>query len=100
MKDLKCGLAECEYNKAYCCLAKKISVSNDAGCQTYKENPSKKNLAFEVAEDFARRNYDVDTQVVCRADCIFNREDICQANGITVLGDLAHEAVCATFMKA
>jgi len=99
MKDLKCALAECEYNQAYCCCAKAIDVCSDTGCKTYAPNSGKRKNLFEAGEDFVPRNYDVDTHVHCKADCIFNKEDICHANGITVLGDLSHDAVCATFMK-
>ena len=99
MKDLKCALAECEFNQAYCCCAKAIDVSGEAGCNTFVENSNKRKSLFEAGEDFAKRNYDVDTNVHCKADCIFNKEEICNANGITVLGDLMHEAVCATFMQ-
>jgi len=100
MKDLKCGLAECEYNEAYCCCSKKIEVDKTAGCCTFKESSSKRKNLFEMGEDFQPRNYDVDTKVACKAECIFNKEDVCFANGITVLGDVAHDAVCATFMKS
>jgi len=99
MKDLKCAIAECEHNQAYCCCAKSIDVSDGAGCKTYSPNLNKRKNLFEVGEDFAKRNYDVDTAVACKADCLFNKENVCCANGITVLGDLAHDAVCATFMK-
>jgi len=98
MKDLKCALSECEYNQAYCCCAKSIDVSSDTGCNTFVQSTKRKNL-FEMGDDFAKRNYEVDTNVKCKANCIFNKEDICNANGITVLGDLTHEAVCATFMQ-
>jgi len=99
MKDLKCALAECEHNAAYCCCANKIDVNPAAGCNTYKPNSQKRKSIFEMGEDFAKRNYDVDTNVHCDADCIFNKSCICTANGITVLGDNSTDAVCATFMK-
>ncbi|MCL2847908.1 MAG: DUF1540 domain-containing protein [Firmicutes bacterium] len=101
MKDLKCGKTECCYNKAYECCAKEIEVTDCAGCKTYKEDDRKSNHhLFEAGEDFAKRSFDIDTAVYCKADCIFNKDNICKANGITVLGDLSQEAVCATFMKA
>jgi len=99
MKDLKCALAECEFNQAYCCCAKTIDVSGSAGCKTFAANANKRKNLFEAGEDFVKRNYDVDTAVHCTADCIFNKEEVCNANGITVLGDLTQDAVCATFMQ-
>ena len=100
MKDLKCGLTECSYNKAYACSAKQIEVTDGAGCKTFKPEDNKRDTHFEVAEDFAKRSFDVDTVVFCKADCIFNKESVCRASGITVLGDMEQDAVCATFMKA
>jgi len=100
MRDLKCGLTECTYNKAYSCCARQIEVTDCADCKTFKNDPDKKETYFEAGEDFAKRNFDVDTLVFCKADCIFNKESVCRANGITVLGDGKQEAVCATFMKA
>jgi len=58
MKDLKCALAECEFNQAYCCCAKAIDVSGEAGCNTFVENSNKRKSLFEAGEDFAKRNYD------------------------------------------
>ena len=101
MKDLKCGLTDCEYNTAYACCAKQIEVTDCADCKTFKKDPQKAGKLFEMGEDFASSgNYEVDTQVYCKANCIFNKENKCCANGITVLDDLNTSAVCATFMKA
>ena len=99
MKDLKCALAECVHNRAYCCCAKEIQVTVGADCETFRRDEEKRRNLFETGEDFAKRNYSIDTKVRCDADCIFNRDRLCYANGITVLGDKAHDAICATFMK-
>ena len=100
MKDLKCGLTECKYNNAYSCCARQIEVTGQADCKTFEKTDDKRKELFEAGEDFDKRNFSVDTQVSCKADCLFNKESICCASGITVLGDLQYDAVCATYMKA
>ncbi len=55
---------------------------------------------FEAAEEFAPANYSVNTSVKCGADCAFNKDNICYANGITVMNDPGSvEAACLTFIK-
>ena len=99
MKDLKCGLRDCKHNKGYSCCAKKIQVDNFTDCLTYEKSPEKKKVMFEAAGDFVAANYSVDTAVGCTAKCIFNRDDKCKANGITVMGAAEEQACCMTFVK-
>ena len=82
MKDLKCGLTQCKYNKGYSC------------CAEHNKNN------FEAAGDFKKVNYSVDTIVSCTADCIFNKENTCRANGITVMSEGGKPAGCLTFIKS
>ena len=99
MKDLKCGLRECVHNRAYCCVAKQIKVNQKTDCITYQPSEEKRRADFEAGEDFAVRDYSVDTFVKCDADCVFNKSKVCYANGITVMGDKASDALCVTFIK-
>ena len=99
MKDLKCGMKDCHYNKGYCCCAKEINVSESTDCKTYDPDPTKNRSLFEAGEDFVRSDYSVDTKVACGAKCIFNREGTCIANGITVMGQGESDAACLTFIK-
>ena len=85
MKDLKCGLTQCKYNKGYSCCAKCIDVDKHADCLSYTPEHNKNN--FEAAGDFKKVNYSVDTIVSCTAACIFNKENTCRANGITVVNN-------------
>lgn len=97
MKDLKCGKKMCKFNKGYCCCAKKIEVAKTTDCLTY--SPTEKNFSdFEAGEDFVKADYSVDTSVGCNADCIFQKENKCVANGITVMGEKS-SATCLTFIK-
>ncbi len=99
MKDLKCGLRECVYNRAYSCTAKQILVEKSTDCATFRRDETKRSKAFEAAEDFAARDFSVDTHVKCGADCMFNKDKVCHANGITVMGDHKKDAMCLTYIQ-
>ncbi len=99
MKDLKCGLKDCKYNKGYSCCAKNINVSSYTDCLTYSPDAKKRASAFEAAEDFAPANYTVDTNITCNAKCVFNKDTRCTANGITVMSQESGEAACLTYIK-
>lgn len=98
MKDLKCALKICTYNKGYCCCADEIKVSDDAFCKTFDIDESKQSdKLFEIGMDETKPDYSVDTKVKCIAPCIFQKSDRCHAIGITVLAD-QKSAECATFI--
>lgn len=99
MKDLKCGLRECVHNRAYSCRAKQIKVSQKTDCLTYTPSEEKRRASFEAGEDFAVRDYSVDTRVGCDAACVFNKDKVCFANGITVIGDKSADALCLTYIR-
>ncbi|MCI8413024.1 MAG: DUF1540 domain-containing protein [Clostridia bacterium] len=99
MKDIKCGLKECKYNKGYCCCAKDINVSTQTDCLTYSPDEKKRSSLFEAADDFIPANYSVDTAVTCTAKCIFNKNNRCISNGITVMGQGNGDVVCLTYIK-
>ena len=97
MKDLKCGKKSCKFNKGYCCCARKIEVAKSTDCLTF--TPTEKNKSmFEAGSDFVKADYSVDTAVGCNANCIFQKENRCVANGITVMGE-NNAANCLTFIK-
>ena len=99
MKDLKCGLRACVHNRAYCCAAKKIAVDESADCTTYEPDETKRRSLFEAGEDFVPRDYSVDTFVKCDAKCVFNKDRLCYANGITVMNDKQGDAMCLTYIR-
>ena len=98
MKDIKCGLKECKFNKGYCCCAKNISVSEQTDCLSYSPVESKRTSMFEAADEFIPANYSVDTSVSCNAKCIFNKDHKCVSNGITVMNETG-EVVCLSYVK-
>ena len=99
MKDLKCRMKNCRYNKGYCCCAKQIDVTEETDCSTYLPEEGANRSLFEAGSDFVKSDYSVDTKVSCGAKCIFNRAGTCIANGITVMGDGNNDATCLTFIK-
>ena len=99
MKDLKCGLKECRFNKGYSCCADCITIEGNTDCRSYAPQEDKRGSMFEAADEFVPANYSVDTKVKCNADCVFNKNNICVSNGITVMGEGEKDAVCLTFIK-
>ncbi len=99
MKDIKCGLKTCKFNKGYSCIAKEINVSSSADCTTYTRDSSKQSSMFEAGSDFVKADYSVNTDVGCRADCVFNKEGKCAATGITVMSEDSAQAGCLTFLR-
>lgn len=98
MKDLKCGLTACKHNKGYCCCAKAIDVDRYADCTSY-EPEKKRTSMFEAGSDFVKANYNVDTEVHCTANCIFNKNNKCYSGGITVMSEDDKPACCLTYVK-
>lgn len=100
MKDLKCGLKNCKFNKGYCCCAKEIYVDCHTDCLTYLPDQKQGIGMFEAGTDFVPARYDVDTKITCDAKCIFNKDNKCVANGITVTSEDRHQASCLTFVQS
>ena len=80
MYDLKCKRKGCEFNENCNCTAKNVEVTKDTSCKTYK--PSENNEAGD--EKISQPPIRKDIKVGCKAECIFNKEEVCMANGITV----------------
>ena len=100
MKDLKCGLRLCKYNKGYSCVANAIEIANNTDCLTYEKSDKKNKDMFENASEFVPANYNVDTEVSCGADCLFNKDKKCMANGITIMNSEGiGDANCLTYVK-
>ena len=99
MKDIKCGLKDCRFNKGYSCCADCITIQGDTDCRSYEPLADKRGSLFEAGDDFIPTNYSVDTRVNCDADCVFNKNHICVSNGITVMSEEDKAAVCLTYIK-
>jgi len=99
MKDIKCGLKSCKYNCGYGCVAKSISVNKKADCTTFLPDKAKQQATFEAGTDYVQAGYNVNTEVGCVADCVFNKSGKCAAVGITVMSEDKSTAGCLTFLK-
>ena len=93
MFDLKCKRQGCVYNENCSCTANHIDVGRETECQTYEDCGYRKVEQDEVKQNPTRKNI----KVGCRADCLFNDNNYCKANGITVITNEQHPE-CSTFM--
>ena len=104
--DLKCKKLNCKNNDRYSCMRDNISVTSGAECSSFekadelrdcqKQNVSK--TMFETAPDYHPYRHKRDVGIECGADCLFNYENKCRANGISVC-DCSKIALCTTFIK-
>ena len=98
MYDLKCKRQGCTYNKNCNCTAKQIEVTKNTECKTYQPSETMKHQEEKIGQPPIRK----DIKVGCHAECLFNKEEKCIANGITVqtcnsaLGEPC--PICCTFM--
>ena len=53
---------------------------------------------FEQAPEIAPFRAKENVDIKCNAECLFNKEGICKANGITVL-DGKNDGICGTFIE-
>ncbi|MBQ8451246.1 MAG: DUF1540 domain-containing protein [Clostridia bacterium] len=93
MFDLKCKQSNCTFNKMHVCSASEINVDKKTHCKTFEENNLKPKEREQIIQPMIRKNICVN----CQADCIFNHQSICNANGISVLTD-KENPICCTFL--
>lgn len=81
MYDLKCKRMDCEYNKNCNCTVNDLKIDSDTSCGSYhKSNEAEVGEVEKVGQPAVRKDIEVD----CTANCLFNKDCICEANGITV----------------
>ncbi|MBQ0017240.1 MAG: DUF1540 domain-containing protein [Clostridiales bacterium] len=102
--DLRCNKLSCKYNNKTTCKAKEIHVSEKTVCKTFERDKDKKQekpskVMFEQAPEFAPFRQKQNTDIKCNAKkCLFNKDGLCHANGITIL-DGKTDGVCGTFIE-
>lgn len=96
MYDLKCKRQDCEYNKNWNCTVKNLEIKDDTSCNTYvKSNEAEVGEVEKIDQPAIRKNINVD----CKANCLFNKDSVCEANGITVQTETNITCPnCCTFM--
>ncbi len=95
MVDLKCKCGKCEHNSNCNCYARCIMVGASAECKTYQKSKDENKTEYsdEIVQPLVRPS----VEVMCRANCLFNKQGKCKANGISVQID-NNNVECSTFL--
>lgn len=101
--DLKCKKMNCKYNEAYACMSKGIKVARNCECATFeksdkldeKQHQDISRDMFEVAPEIHPFRHNRAMSIECAAECLFNKDGICKANGISVMNG-KKAGVCIT----
>jgi len=106
--EIRCKKGNCKHNTGCSCSAKDVEISRGTECNSFVKDEIKDDLMiengniFEVAEELVPKNLK-NVPLECRArNCLYNRQDMCHANGITVINtddESDEEADCATFCE-
>lgn len=102
--DIRCRKTGCKYNDRYTCRAKEILIETNCDCQKFekdlqKEKVDKSQYIFsDNPPQYAPQRDSLTIGIECKANCLFNNNGKCEANGIT-LNDIKERAKCITFLK-
>ena len=103
--DLRCRKTGCKYNKDLTCLANQIKISKKLECLKYEYVKGKeikdfsKKIFSEKPPKIADYRHIKNICLICDAKCIFNKDNHCLSNGITINAAVSPEPKCMTFMK-
>ena len=105
--DLKCRNLDCENNNCYSCTRKGITVNNHSYCKDYKKSEKlNKEQQQNVPETMFKKEpiihpyrHNKTVNIECGAECLFNHDGKCYANGIAVQNLEPKNAKCITYMK-
>lgn len=100
--DIRCRKTSCVYNDRYTCKANAICISQKVTCEKFekgeKRGEDKTRLLFKKTPDYAPQRDSKTLDIGCKAHCLFNKDGICVANGIT-LNDLKDKPYCVTYLR-
>lgn len=89
--NIVCRKTKCKYNNNQACMSKKLYIDKELNCSEY--SPIEKNSLqdisknmMEVAPEIAPFRHNKDVEIKCTANCVFNKNCRCLANGIFVNG--------------
>lgn len=105
--DLKCRNLDCKNNDCYSCTKKGISINSHSYCKDYKkckdlDEKQRQNVPktmFEKEPELHPYRHNKTVDIECGADCLFNHNGKCLANGIAVQNLEPNHAKCVTFME-
>ncbi|MBQ8749631.1 MAG: DUF1540 domain-containing protein [Clostridia bacterium] len=89
--NIVCRKTKCKYNNNQVCMSPKIFIDRELNCEQYEpiEKGSLQDVSrnmMEVAPEIAPFRNSKDIIIRCNANCVFNKESECMANGIFVNG--------------
>lgn len=101
--DLKCKKLNCKYNNLCACMSKAIKIARNCECATFElsdkvEPKQRQDISkdmFEVAPEIHPFRHSKALSIECGAECLFNKDGICKANGISVMNGKS-AGVCIT----
>lgn len=100
--DIRCRKTSCKYNDRYTCKAESILIKKNVECQKYefgKKPVDKTKWIFsDKPPEYAPQRDSATISIGCKAQCLFNQEGKCVANGVT-LNDIKEKPLCVTFLK-
>ena len=100
--DIRCRKTDCKYNELLACKADKIDITDNINCASYEKVPGKardiSKQIFESTPEIADYVHNKKMCLECKADCLFNKDKECIANGITV-NDIKDKPLCITFCR-
>ena len=103
--DIRCRRTICTHNKGHTCFSCCVNIDQCAYCKSFEKRQtadvddldfSKK--MFEVAPEYSNFRHIKNVALTCNATkCVFNKDKVCMANGITVVED-NKKSCCATYL--
>lgn len=96
MVDLKCKKIDCIHNSNCNCYARYINVDKQTYCESFRHSHREKQTA-EVSDEIVQPIVRPSVEVECKANCVFNSDGTCKANGITIYCD-NNDPECSTFL--
>ena len=101
--DLKCKKLNCKFNDRCACISNGITVARNCECATFEKSDKivkeqRQDISkdmFEVAPDIHPFRHNRNMSIECGAECLFNKDGLCKANGISVMNG-KNSGVCIT----
>lgn len=89
--NIVCRKTKCKYNNNLACQSEKIFIDRELNCEQYEpiEKDSLQDISknmMETAPEIAPFRHNKDIHIKCQANCVFNKDCHCVANGIFVNG--------------
>lgn len=104
--EIKCKKITCGYNDCTSCMAKDILVNKKLECTTFTKHDKSKKIEklkkqnyFETSGELTGFKRTKTKKIKCEcSECLFNENNLCSANGITLLSN-EKSCFCATHLN-